>query len=80
MHTLEEIENERVNKQKELAEAQEAHSVVEDAKLRLQRKIIGLQGEKKELEISLNRSSTNIKQIKNTISILTNEFWKLKNS
>ena len=80
MRSIEDIENERVAKQKELNVANESHSLVEDKKLQLQRQIITLQGEKKDLEIILNKSNTNIKMLKNNISILTNDFWKSKNS
>jgi len=80
MKTLESIENERTQKQKDLDVENEAYHLVEGEKLELQRQIIELQGKKKDLEIILNKSTKNIKQLKNEISMLTNLFWSVKNS
>ena len=53
---------------------------VEQAILKIQNTILGLQKEKKELEIAKSKSGYNLKSKKLEISLLTKMFWKNKNS
>ncbi len=78
MHTLEEVGNEIVEKQKELKQAQTSQYEVEDKILHLQKDIINKQAEKKDLEITASKGKYNIRQINIDIKMLTAEFWSLK--
>ena len=61
--TATEIENERVELEKELKDAVKDHAIVENEKLILQRQIIELQLKKKDLEIMLCKSMANIRKL-----------------
>lgn len=77
--TLEELENKRTEKQKELIVEQDYYSDIEASILLKQREILELQIEKKKLEEVLSKSSKNVKKLKIEIAMLTNEFWSKKN-
>ena len=76
--TTDEISNEIVSKQKELKAAQTSQHTVEDRILNLQKDILKLQGQKKELEIIASKGKHNIRQIVLDIKILTGEYWAVK--
>lgn len=75
-----EIENLRNEKTKELKVMIQSHEVVEQEKLNIQRQILELQLKKKDLEMALSKSKSNIKQKNIEISLLTSQFWAEKNS
>ena len=79
MRTTDIISEEISDKQKELKTVQSSQHVVEDRILNLQKDILKLQGQKKELEIIAGKGKYNIRQIVLDIKILTGEYWSCKN-
>lgn len=78
MRTLENVENERVEVNKQLDLANDNYHAVEDEILQLQSQIIGLQQKKKDLEIILNKATANCKKLRLQSKALENEFWGMK--
>ena len=74
------IENIRVEKIKELSIHQNHTALVEQKIFELQIKIIGLQKEKKEYELSLSKGKQNIRELNAYLKILESKFWTVKNS
>jgi len=74
----EDIENIRVEKVKELEICQNHCSLVEQKFFDVQLRIIGLQKEKKELEITLSKAKQNIRQLKTQCDILKSKFWSAR--
>jgi uncharacterized protein YydD (DUF2326 family) len=79
MRQLNEIDNERDEKQKELKQALTNRGLVEQEKIRLQREILKLRVEKKEIEDKLSKANQLVQELRIDISQLTNEFWQTKN-
>ena len=75
-----EIDTKIVELEKELKTCIGSHEVVEQEKLLLQREILNLQVRKKDLEISLSKSMSNIKQLTISLRILRSHFWSARNS
>jgi len=73
------IANEIAQEEKNLKEMLNAHNVVEQEKLQIQRQILELQLKKKDMEIVIDKSSHNIGQKKIEIKLLTHKFWHEKN-
>lgn len=67
-------------KSKQISEFLKFHHKVEQEKLLLQRDILDLQRKKKDLEIELNKSMHNLKQMSIELSLLKNAFFAAKNS
>jgi hypothetical protein len=67
-------------KEKELSKLLDSHQIVEQEKLKLQKEILVLQGKKKDFEISLSKSSHNIRQISIELKLLKSKFWAARNS
>ena len=78
MKTLEEIAEAISQAQKQLKGYQSSQYIVEDEILKLQKKIIELQSEKKDKEIISNKGRHNIRQLLIDLKMLTNEYWSLK--
>jgi len=76
--TPEEIENVRVEILKELQTLEDNHQIVKDEYMQKSRQIITLEGERKDLQISLSKSSHSIKNKKNDLQILETKFWQAK--
>ena len=74
------IENIRVEKIKELSIHQNHTALVEQKIFELQIKIIGLQKEKKEYELSLSKGKQSIRELNAYLKILESKFWTVKNS
>ena len=74
----EDIENLRVSVIKEMKVMEDHHQIVKDEVQVLERRMITLDGEKKDLKISLSKSSHAIKQKKSDLEILTTKFWQAK--
>lgn len=72
------IDEKIVEAEKELKELINQNQIVEQEKLNLQREILELQVKKKNLEISLSKSTTNIRQLTITLKILRSKFWAAK--
>ena len=79
MLTATEIDNIKVEKEKELKQLIVNHEIVEQEKLNLQREILLLQIKKKDLESMLSKSKSNIKQLQIEIGILKSQFWSARN-
>ena len=78
MRTLEGVGNEIVEKQKELKEAIKNREIVELESHNLSRQILVLRTEKKDIDIKVDKSRSNIAQLSLDIKMLTSEFWNLK--
>jgi len=68
------------NKERELSELLKTNQIVEEEKLNLQKKILDLQSKKKDLEISLSKSTHSIRQMNIELKLLKSKFWGAKNS
>lgn len=77
--TASEIDEEIVELEKELKRSISAHERVEQEKLSLQKDILNLQVRKKDLEMSLSKSLTNIRQLNISLRIARSKFWSVKN-
>ena len=75
-----EIENLIVEKEKELAVLHDNLSTVEQEKLHIQRSILELQLQKKDLEMSIDKAKNALKQKNIELSLLTKRFWSEKRS
>ena len=78
-NTIEEVENYRVRKIKELTQARNNRNTTKQAKLLIQKKIIILQGEKKDLEISEDKANHIISTINADMELAKIKFWRIKN-
>lgn len=74
------IETEQLisDKENELKVMLEAHQVVQQAKLTIERQILVLELEKKDKAMALSKSSNSIKQREIEIRLLTKTFWNQK--
>jgi len=75
-----EIDTKIVEMEKVLKSCIGSHEVVEQEKLLLQRDILNLQVKKKDLEMALSKSMSNIRQLNISLRILRSQFWSSKNS
>jgi len=73
------IENERVEKHKELKGVMTNHYTIKQERLLIQREIIKLQGKKKDLEIAEHKALHEEKMKRIESEDLKNEFWSSKN-
>ena len=78
--TAAEIDTKIVELEKELKSCIVSHEVVEQEKLSFQRDILNLQVKKKDVEMSLSKSMSNIRQLTISLRILKSQFWQAKNS
>lgn len=77
--STDEISREIDKKEQELKTAIVAHEVLEQERLNIQRQILELQLKKKDREIPLSKSSSNIKQINIELRLLRSRYWTVKN-
>lgn len=70
---------ERDELQKQLKQAIEANETFEQSRLDLQRQIIKLQLSKKELEMALSKSHSNLSQLRISIKLKESQFWQARN-
>jgi len=75
-----EIANEIVKVEKALQQAIEAHQTVLDQQHQLSRQILELRISKKDSDILVDKSKSNIRKLQLDIKILESQFWKSKNS
>jgi hypothetical protein len=76
---LTDIENLIVEKEKDRKAMLANLTIVEQRKLTLQLEKLKLQASIKELEIAIEKGSHSIKQNSIELSLLTKQFWNLKN-
>lgn len=80
LKTASDFENMKVEKEKELVCAINNEETVRQRILEIQRKIIGLQAEKKDLEISLSKAR-HVKDVtKIEVSMYNSKKWTARNS
>jgi len=78
--TASEIDNMKVAKEKELQKAQADLHEVELAELHIAKKIVILQGERKDLQIAGSKAKQIVRTLNLDIKILTSEFWRVKDN
>ena len=78
--TASDIGVEMDSKEKELQKALADNAVVEQEILLIARKIIDLQGQKKDLEYARSKSSQVIRLLNSELRVLKNQFYAAKNS
>ncbi len=78
--TADQIDNLKVEKEKELQKAQQDLSTVEIEELTLGRKILVLQADRKDLQILISKAKQNVRTLTLDIKILVSCFWKTKNN
>jgi hypothetical protein len=77
--TAEEIDNLKVEKEKELQAAQNSLAVIEQEELEIGKQIINLQGRRKDLQIAASKAKQIVRTLTLDIRILTSKFWSVKN-
>lgn len=75
-----EIDDLRTKNLEKLQKSQNNEAVVKESILQLQSKILGLQKEKKDLEITAGKASHVVKTLNNNQKVLDSKFWKARNS
>ena len=78
--TASQIDNLKVEKEKELQQAQAQLHEVELKELELSKQIIILQGQKKDFQISICKARQIVRTLALDIKILISEFWQAKDS
>ena len=73
-----EIDNLKVEKEKELQKAQANLHEVELKELEISKKIVILQGERKDYQIAASKARQVVRTLALDIRILTSEFWKAR--
>jgi hypothetical protein len=74
--STDEVENLRVEVIKEIQELEESAQVVREVYDNKVKQMIQLEGEKKDLSMSLSKQRFNIKKKKTDLDILTTKFWQ----
>lgn len=73
-----EIDNLKVEKEKELIEAERSAATVKDEVLGLSRQILEIRIKKNGLDSEYERARYNVKRIQSDIKVLTSKFWQSK--
>lgn len=73
------IDQKKVEIEKELQMAQEKASIIEQEELEISKQIINLQVRKKDLQIALSKARQIVRTLTLDIRILTSAFWMAKN-
>lgn len=76
--TASEIDNLKVEKEKELKIAQQALYEVELKELELAKQIVILQGQRKDLQIAISKARQIVRTLNLDIKIIISEFWRAK--
>lgn len=74
----EEIDNIKVDREKELIEAERSAAIVQDEILGLARQILEIRVKKNALESSYGQARFNVKRLQSDIKVLTSKFWQAK--
>ena len=75
-----EIDNLKVEKEKELQKAQSDLHEVELKELEIAKKIVVLQGERKDYQISKSKARQIVRTITLDIKIIVSEFWQARDN
>ena len=75
----EEIDQKKVEKEKELKEAQQNLHTIEIEELEIAKQIVNLQAKRKDLQIAISKAKHIAKNLSLEVKILTSEFWRAKN-
>jgi len=78
--TASEIDQIKVNKEKELQAAQDNLHKVEIEELEIAKQIVELQGRRKDLQIASSKARQIVRTLNLDIKILTSEFWRAKDN
>ncbi len=78
--TASEIDNLKVEKEKELQKAQTQLHEVELKELEIAKKIVILQGERKDYQIAKSKARQIVRTLSLDIRIITSQFWQAKDS
>lgn len=78
--TASQIDNLRVDKEKELLEAQDDLSKIEQKELELGKEIVLLQVKRKDLQIAISKGKQVVKTLALDVRILTKKFWEAKDN
>jgi len=78
--TASEIDLKKVEIEKELQKAQADLHKVEIAELEIAKKIVVLQGERKDLQIAASKARQIVRTLNLDIKIITSEFWRAKDN
>ena len=73
-----EIDNKKVEAEKELQTANAHLGIVIEEKNRIDRQMIDLMAKKKDLQIVIDKARFNVKRLESDIRIMTNAFWKAR--
>ena len=74
----EEIDNLRVDKEKELKASEHSAALVKDEILGLSRQILEIRVKKNGLDSEYERARYNVKRIQSDIKVLTSKFWQAR--
>ena len=74
-----EIDNLKVEKEKELTEAERSAAIVRDEILTLSRQILEIRIKKNTLDAAYEQARFNVKRIQSDIKVLTSKFWQARN-
>jgi peptidoglycan hydrolase CwlO-like protein len=73
------IDNLKVEKEKELKQAEHAAALVKDESLSLAKQILEIRIKKNTLDQEYERARYNVKRIQSDIKVLTSKFWQSRN-
>jgi hypothetical protein len=78
--TASQIDNLKVEKEKELQKAQNDLHEVEIKELEISKEIVTLQGQKKDYQIAASKARQIVRTLSLDIKILTSEFWRARDN
>jgi hypothetical protein len=78
--TASEIDNLRVEKEKELLQAQDNQSKIEIEDLELAKQIVLLQVKRKEVQQAISKGKQGVRTLALDVRILTKKFWEAKDN
>jgi len=78
--TASQIDKLKCDKEKELQEAQKNLYEVEHEELLVSKRIIVLQGERKDYQIAMSKARQIVRTLNLDVKILTSEFWRAKDN
>lgn len=78
--TASQIDQKKCEEEKNLLEAQDNLSKVEIEELELGKKIILLQADRKDLQVSISKGKQIVRELSANVRILTSKFWRAKDN